>query len=196
MKPIAIVFAACVATVAAAGCSADGTTESSAQEELTRTKVVDRAMKWVDAKLQYCMAPRGGSNWPQDPACSHYCNREHHAGWDAYRSDCSGLVSFAWELSAPGRVTQEFAPHDNSVSYAIQAKNLKPGDAVNYWQDHIMLFKKWDIQNKRATFIEEPGCSGSIHWAHEFSSDVSISGSSIFVSYNGMTFTAIRYKGI
>jgi hypothetical protein len=59
-----------------------------------------------------------------------------------------------------------------------------------------MLFKKWNTPGKVATFIEEPGCSGSIKHAHELTSSVSVSGSSIYVSYDGMTFTAIRYKGI
>jgi hypothetical protein len=191
-----IVITLFVGSLLAAACSADGGTASDDQEALSRTKIVDRAMEWVNAKLQYCMAPNGGSNWPQDTACSHYCSRQHNAAWDPYRSDCSGLVSYAWGLAAPGHTTRDLAPHDTSVSYSISAIDLKPGDAVNYWQDHIMLFVKWNVKGKRATFIEEPGCSGSIHWAHEFTSDVSISGSTIYVDESGKTFTAIRYKGL
>src|SRR5262249_9642777 len=48
----------------------------------------------------------------------------------------------------------------------------------------------------RATFLEEPGCSSSTPYAHEVTSDVTISGSSIHVSYNGMSFTAIRYGAL
>ncbi len=59
--------------------------------------------------------------------------------------------------------------------------------------DHIMLFKAWVTEGSRATFIEEPGCATSITHAHELTSDVSISGDSISVTYVGMTFTAIRF---
>jgi hypothetical protein len=59
-----------------------------------------------------------------------------------------------------------------------------------------MLFKAWVTHGSEATFIEEPGCSSSTPYAHEITSHVTINGDSIHVSYNGMTFTAIRYKGI
>ena len=59
-----------------------------------------------------------------------------------------------------------------------------------------MLFKNWVTQGTEATFIEEPGCSSSTPYAHEVTSNVSISGQPIHVAYNGMTFTAIRYNGI
>ena len=46
-------------------------------------------------------------------------------------SDCSGLVSWAWGLPAPGRTTAEFAPNQSDITTAIQASALAMGDAVN-----------------------------------------------------------------
>jgi hypothetical protein len=150
---------------------------------------VQRAELWVAAKLQYCQSPNHERDY--DAACSATCERQDNAAWDPYRSDCSGLVSWAWKLPAPGRVTTEFAPFRTDITHAIQATNLAPGDAVNN-VDHIMLFKKWVTHPTRATFIEEPGCSTSMPYAHETTEDVTISGTTINVPGHA-PFTAIRY---
>jgi hypothetical protein len=150
---------------------------------------VMRAEEWVAAKLHYCQAPNHERDY--DTACASTCNREDNPAWDPYRSDCSGLVSWAWKLPAPGRVTTQFAPFETDITHAIQATNLREGDAVNN-RDHIMLFKKWVTHPTRAVFIEEPGCSSSTPYAHETTADVTISGTTInVVGYD--PFTAIRY---
>jgi hypothetical protein len=150
---------------------------------------VQRAELWVAAKLQYCQSANHARDY--DSACSATCNREDNAAWDPYRSDCSGLVSWAWKLPAPGRVTTEFAPFRTDITQAIQATNLEPGDAVNN-VDHIMLFKKWITHPTKAVFIEEPGCSTSEPYAHETTATVTISGTTINVPGHS-PFTAIRY---
>ncbi len=159
---------------------------------LTAAEAVSRAGEWADAKLQYCQAPNHQRDY--DDACSTYCNRTDNPAWDPYRSDCSGLVSWSWILPAPGRVTWQFAPFMNDISHAIPAASLQPGDAVNN-SHHIMLFTGWTVPGSRGTFIEEPGCSTSITYAHRFTSDVSVSGNAIYVGYNRMNFTAIRFAG-
>jgi hypothetical protein len=161
--------------------------------ELARADAISRAEQWVDAQLTYCQSPNHQRDY--DPSCSSVCNRTDNAAWDAYRSDCSGLVSWAWALPAPGRTTLGFAPFVDDITTVIAASDLQPGDAVNS-SDHIMLFKAWVTQGQVATFIEEPGCSAPTPYAHEFTSNVTLSGSSIYVPYNGMTFNAIRYSGI
>lgn len=104
-------------------------------------------------------------------------------------------MSWSWGLPAPGRVTGQFAPFQTDITHAIQASDLRAGDAVNN-SEHVMLFKAWVTPGKTATFIEEPGCSVSQPYAREWTSNVSISGTSIHVDYNGMTFTAIRYNSL
>ncbi len=177
-----------------AGCSStDEGTASSTDQAITTTEVLSRAEEWVNAKLLYCQSANHARDY--DTACSTYCNRQDNPQWDPYRSDCSGFVSWSWGLPAPGRVTSQFAPFNTQVSHTIQASDLSPGDAVNN-SEHIMLFVKWTIKNSQAEFYEEPGCSSSTPYAHAFTSNVSISGSSIHVAWNGMTFTAIRYDSI
>jgi len=150
---------------------------------------VSRAEQWVTAKLKYCQAPNHERDY--DAACSSICDRQDNPAWDPYRSDCSGLVSWAWKLPAPGRVTTQFAPFKTDITHVIQATNLAPGDAVNN-SEHIMLFKKWITHPTKAVFIEEPGCSTSEPYAHEVTATVTISGSTIHVP-GFDAFTAIRY---
>ena len=192
---LALLLALVVGGVAcsAAPPTSDPGRAGTSSDDLTRGGAVARAEQWVNAALTYCQSPNHQHDY--DPSCSAVCNRTDDAAWDPYRSDCSGLVSWAWGLPAPGRVTTGFAPFVNDITSAIAASDLQPGDAVNN-SDHVMLFKGWVTQSQVATFIEEPGCSAATPYAHEFTSNVTLSGTSIYVPYNGMTFTAIRYSGI
>jgi hypothetical protein len=189
-------FALLPAGFALAACSAApdaptaGEQVGSSAEAIQTSDVFARANEWVSAKLKYCQAPNGGRDY--DAACSTYCSRQANAQWDPYRSDCSGFVSWAWGLPSPGRVTGQFAPFVTDITKAIQAIELQPGDAVNN-SEHIMLFKEWVTKGSVATFLEEPGCSSATPYAHAFTSNVTLSGDSIHVAYNGMTFTAIHY---
>jgi uncharacterized membrane protein YgcG len=170
---------------------------------ITGSSIVSRGMEWVNAQLHYCQASRGAVDY--DSSCwgwegsSHRCDRESNAAWNAYRSDCSGFVTWAWGLPPVGDggyVTSEFAPYGNSFSHTISGSSLEPGDALNKDPDeHIILFKGWISPGHSAVFMEEPGCSSSEPYAHEFTSNVSISGDKVYVDYEGATFYAIRYNG-
>jgi uncharacterized membrane protein YgcG len=199
----AFALAPLAAFVAVSGCSAPtsphdegegppGEATATTSEAITSSDAVSRAMQWVTAKLLYCQSANGQPDY--DTACSSVCTRESNALWDPYRSDCSGFVSWAWGLSAPGRVTSEFAPFDTTVSKTIQASELLPGDACNRNSGgHIVLFEKWVTPGQSALFMEEPGCSASEPYAHEFTSDVTLDGVNIDIAYEGTTFTAIRF---
>jgi hypothetical protein len=170
-------------------------------------EAVTRALDWVNAGLHYCQ-----SSYEQpdpDPSCwgwegeSHRCDRESNSAWNAYRSDCSGLVTWAWGLPPVGDggyVTSEFAPVNDSFSEVIAAESLQPGDAVNYnsgSEGHIMLFKEWVHPGTEAVFIQEPGCAVYPYHATETTAAVTISGPSIRIPsvIDGAVFTAIRFKG-
>jgi hypothetical protein len=188
--------------LAAAACSSSDGTDSSAAA-ISRSTIVTRGMDWVNAKLHYCQSAHGA--YDGDSACwawegpSHRCDRESNAAWNAYRSDCSGFVTWAWGLPPVGDggyVTGNFAPFGNSFSHTINGSALEPGDALNKnTNEHIILFKQWVSPGHSAIFMEEPGCSSSIPYAHEFTSNVSISGDQVYVDYEGATFYAIRYNG-
>ncbi len=151
---------------------------------------VARGMEWVAAMVPYCQA---ANHQPDgDSACAATCDRPDNPAWDAYRSDCSGFVSWSWGLPAPGETTATLAPFDTTVSTAIEAAQLQPGDAINN-DTHTMLFVAWNTGMTEATFMEEPGCSASQPYAREVMVGVTISGQSVTVDGYG-TFTAIRRK--
>jgi MYXO-CTERM domain-containing protein len=179
-----------------AGCSSSAEAPNlepigSTSSAITANDVLARAEQWVAVKLPYCQA--ANHQHDDDSACASTCTRPDNPEWDDYRSDCSGFVSWSWGLPAPGRVTWELAPAQTDVTSTINAIDLQPGDAVNKPHDHTMLFKAWIVPGKRASFLEEPGCSSATPYAHQLDSDVTISGTSITVAANGITFDAIHF---
>lgn len=120
-------------------------------------RALERGRSWIAAKVPYCGGPNGG----KDVICGGTCSRSGSAAndaWDDYRSDCSGFVSFAWGLAAPGNVTSGFAPYDDAVSTEIDASELAPGDALNN-SEHVMLFGGWaDEEKKTAILLQETRC--------------------------------------
>jgi len=181
-----------LAWIAVAGCSGEigqmGPMGDDDVDAMPVNQVVARGQLWVDAKVPYCQAANHQRDY--DTACPSTCTRPDNPDWDPYRSDCSGFVSWAWGLPAPGRVTSTFAPFNTAVSHAIQAMNLQPGDAVNN-SEHMMLFVAWTMPGAEATFMEEPGCSSATPYAHEFTATVTLDAETIVVTHHG-TFTAIR----
>jgi len=174
-----------------------------ATSAITGAAILALGEQWVAADLHYCQAAYGAvdgdsSCWAWEGS-SHVCDRESNAAWNAYRSDCSGFVTWSWGLPAVGDggyVTGDFAPFGTSISTVIQASDLQPGDAANLTAGgHIVLFKQWTTVGSEAIFLEEPGCSANPPYAHEFTSAVTLSGSSIHIDYEGDDFTAIRYTG-
>ncbi|HEX4451793.1 MAG TPA: hypothetical protein VH143_13030 [Kofleriaceae bacterium] len=152
---------------------------------------VERAMQWVVAEVPYCQS---ANHQPDgDSSCSPTCERPDNPAWDAYRSDCSGFVSWAWGLPPPGHTTATLAPFDTSVSAAIDVAQLQPGDAINN-DTHTMLFVDWTSSDMTAAqFMEEPGCSASQPYAREVTVTLTSAGQTITLDGYG-TFTAIRQQ--
>lgn len=147
-----------------------------------------RARAWSTVKLGYCQAPNHQHDGDAD--CSTTCDREDNPAWDAYRSDCSGLVSYAWQLPAPGITTSDLAPFHVVLTHPIPAVALRPGDAINN-RHHAMLFAGWIARPYVARFIEEPGCHSITPFARELVATVLTSGDQIIVFGQGR-YTAIR----
>ncbi|MGW1904849.1 FG-GAP-like repeat-containing protein, partial [Streptomyces cinnamoneus] len=103
--------------------------------KITRSEAIKRAKSWVGIGLSY---NQGGS-------------------YKGYRTDCSGYVSMAWNLS-DSLATPEFGPE--GVTEKISKNELKAGDALlnpkpgNY--GHIVLFEKWANSDHSA------------YWGYEF----------------------------
>lgn len=153
---------------------------------------VARALEWVSVSMPYC----GGINGGTDVLCGGTCWRSGAASnpaWDGYRSDCSGLVSWAWGLPRPGRTTYGFAPFDDAVSYEIAGSELQAGDALNN-TDHVVLFAGWiDRASGRARIIEEYDCG---HVATDHVLTLSVDGSpGVYISdWSPHAYRAIRHR--
>jgi len=155
-----------------------------------------RAEQWVDFALQYCQSPQGKPD--PDGACSKICQRNTtNAMWDAYRSDCSALVSWAYGLPAPGLTTRDFAPwgQNTSLSRVISPKELAIGDVINSTpREHIMVFSHWlDASMSEIALMEEPGCSvDPPHASWVYSPVTHNDDGTITVHKKNKTFYAVR----
>ncbi len=159
----------------------------------TSTAAVTRASSWVSAAVPYC----GGINFGADSICGGTCERTGAAdksAWNSYRSDCSGFVSYAWGLAAPGLTTGGFAPYDTSASSEIDAEDLQPGDALNSVPaQHIVLFAGWaDKASGQANIIEEYDCDHDAT-AHVLTVEFSSGSPSVYLpDWEPKSYRAIR----
>lgn len=87
-----------------------------------RSTIQSRGQDWVNKKVPYSQS---GTH-------------------DGYRTDCSGFVSMAWELSKPGLTTYTM----HTVAHNISKDSLQVGDALNCDSEHIVLFAGWSDSSK------------------------------------------------
>jgi hypothetical protein len=153
-------------------------------------RTLARAREWISAQMPYCGGPNGG----KDLICGGICERDGAAErpeWDDYRSDCSGFVSWAWELPPPGRTTRTLAPADTTVSVVINIEDLAPGDALN-GPGHVMLWGGWnDEATGKGVILQESGCGKIAH--EKIATFEKINATTLEIS-DGRRFQAIRYK--
>lgn len=90
---------------------------------ISRSNVMSRAEYWHQEKVQYDQ----GGTFPDN------------TGNHRYRRDCSGFVSMAWHSEAPGHSTRSL----DNISHPVLWGSLLPGDIVNHYDDHCMLFDHW-----------------------------------------------------
>ncbi|MFJ4968770.1 peptidoglycan-binding protein [Streptomyces sp. NPDC088755] len=98
--------------------------DSAVLRKTTRAEIIDRAKRWVAAKVPYSM----GKYWS-----------------DGYRQDCSGYVSMAWNLG-----TNEWTGSLASFGTRIARADLQPGDMLLFHNaadpsqgSHVTLFGGW-----------------------------------------------------
>ncbi|WP_205327316.1 twin-arginine translocation signal domain-containing protein [Glycomyces sp. YM15] len=90
---------------------------------ISRSNVMTRAKDWYDRGIQY---DQGSTATDND-------------GGHRYRRDCSGFVSMAWHSATPGHSTRTLS----DISHPVYWSSLLPGDIVNSYDNHCMLFAKW-----------------------------------------------------
>ncbi|WP_069172925.1 peptidoglycan-binding protein [Streptomyces griseus] len=132
----------------------------------TRADIIDRARKWVDAKVPYSMS----------------------AYWsDGYRQDCSGYVSMAWNLG-----TNEWTGSLAAFGTKIARADLQPGDMLLFHNpadpekgSHVTLFGGWadDTHTHYLAYEQTPphtrrATTPMAYWT------------------NSSSYVAYRYKGL
>lgn len=125
---------------------------------LTRGDVDYRAWQWVNTNgMLYCQVP----NFQWDSFCGYTCNRTgaaNTAQWNPYRSDCSGLVSWAWGVAAPGWTTGTIF-NDTTQTQRVGYWDMQMGDAITTHNSstgngHTMIFHGWNADGSARVFQE------------------------------------------
>jgi hypothetical protein len=104
-------------------------------------EIVARAKEWIDAKVPYSQA----------------------AYYNGYRTDCSGFVSFAWQIHTPdGRThSPDGVTLANQFGSLIEFERLAPGDILDNMQygdgGHVVIFVRWIEKGVSFEAYEENG---------------------------------------
>jgi hypothetical protein len=100
-----------------------------------RRAILERAFGWLDDGVAYSQSRQRGG----------------------YRTDCSGFVSMAWELSQ-SFTTASFATGSAENRRLRSYDDLEPGDALvrrSGGSGHIVLFLGWDDDNQGSACVLE-----------------------------------------
>jgi hypothetical protein len=113
---------------------------------LGREEVLARAERWARASRRYSQRD---------------CDPE-----SGYRLDCSGYVSMAWRLEAPGLTTVELP----DLCAPIANDDLRPGDVVMIGgpgtegdAGHAILFEAWADPGRASFWAYEHTGRGTLH---------------------------------
>ncbi|MGW7352165.1 hypothetical protein [Streptomyces sp. Z26] len=127
------------------------TQQAQTKAALTPQEVLNRASTWLTA-----------NNGAQVP----YSQTQTWS--DGYRQDCSGYVSMALKLPAPGPNTVGLAG-DRGLTTPIALGNLKAGDLLidadgSNTTRHVVIFEKWtDASHTAYKAYEQRGGHGTDH---------------------------------
>ncbi|MFJ3205760.1 hypothetical protein ACIPK4_36780, partial [Streptomyces sp. NPDC086989] len=112
------------ATATATTLAAATVSSSAVGGSITRSEVIERAKYWLGKSLTY----NQGGSYPDSDG-------------KYYRTDCSGYVSMAWHLTSS---LNTVGIGDSADTHEISRSQLKAGDVLNSYYDHVILFDKWD----------------------------------------------------
>ncbi len=137
-----------------------------APRRTTRAEILERARRWVDAKVPYSME----KHWS-----------------DGYRQDCSGYVSMAWNLGG-----NEWTGSLAEYGTRITREQLEPGDILLFHNpanpakgSHVTIFGGWTDDSRTRYMAYELARPYARHKATPYAY---WSNSSRYIPY--------RYKGV
>jgi hypothetical protein len=170
-----------------------------------RAAMIQRARAWADIDMPYCGGVPGGPDLICGGTCTQRAGKFSQPAWNAYRSDCSGFVSYVWQLTYDnGHRTWGFAPFNEegpAFSKVIAAADLQPGDALNTatadkQEQHIMLFAGWaDTGARIAHTIEEANCTDDVIETQRRAMTFNADGT-VMVAGDARAFWPIRKSGL
>lgn len=119
-----------------------GLGKSSVGGSIRRTEVIQRAAYWPNIGLNY---DRGSNHRDLDNS-------------KTYRQDCSGLVSNAFHA------TQSYSTRSlDDITVVIPKATLLPGDILNDYDYHTVVFCGWANSSRTAYYsFEESGSVGAV----------------------------------
>jgi hypothetical protein len=103
---------------------------------VTRSEIISRAATWTTAGVPYSQS-------------------DYYGG---YRTDCSGLVSMAWKLSE-SLTTRSL----DQVSHRIDKDDLKAGDILLSYDNHVVIFEKWADAAQTEYYVYEQTPPKAVH---------------------------------
>jgi hypothetical protein len=109
-----------------------------------RDAIIRRAKSWVDEEIPY--------------------NQKNYH--DGYRTDCSGFVSYSWQLVKDGKpVSPDTVALGSNYGVDIHFSELQAGDIINNKRPgntgHVVIFVKWVDENYTSFLAyEENGGKG------------------------------------
>ena len=144
-------------------------------DAITQQQVLSRAQDWINDAVPYSE----GEAW------------EDSAVGGPYRTDCSGFISMAWGLSA--NQNTETLPSVSTVTDGNISgdTNLQPGDALDYYTTHVVLFNSWVSQSAGTFYYDaehEPGVLPNVTEGSIYASTLE--------GYSISDFEALRYNNI
>ena len=131
---------------------------------ITRQEVRDRTQAWVNAQVPY----------------------NQGAYPDGFRADCSGFVSYGWNLRDNAGNTRSLTTWTlPNVSYRISKDELQTGDILLNTSSHVLFFDQW--ANSQHTE----------YWAYEMTPPRAVYKKIPYPYWSGYgTFEPYRYTGL
>jgi hypothetical protein len=127
------------------GCASNSTEDDSAStssgDAITVDDIMARANDYMTHDILYCGGTRGGYDGEHcwyDRADT--CDRTPAGAWENYRSDCSGFVSYVWQITDDPTTPTYDSDRGGSVGWTtISIADLREGDAL-VTDGHIKLY--------------------------------------------------------
>jgi hypothetical protein len=161
---------------------------ASQESPITANEIMARADDYMTHGILYCGGPAGG----QDLMCGNGICHPPSGPWSSHRSDCSGFVSYCWQISSDPDTRTYVNDMGGSQGWGtIGIDQLRPGDAV-VTVGHIKLFGGF-LGSNSALIYEQYDCGKTAHKEAQF---FSRSGNTMWFGGDDRSYHPIRRNGL